>query len=167
MTIKRYLIITLLALTLCGCVQQKAGVPITPDNIYYYISTYAYGGDGFYDVETGVELEKDDRRRVEMSSKCSLMAQEDSWNCYWVKDPDHPTAKKLGCSEAMPHRCNLQFTTDRSGELVPFFPELERQCALELGVIRKNPQYDSAYANAESEYLANPRFGNTKKCIDG
>ena len=150
-----------------GC-QTQTVVPITPDTIYHHTSTYAYEGyDGFYDVETGMELEKDDKRRVKMSSECSLRAQEDSWNCYWVKDPDHPTAKKLGCSEAMPHRCNLQFTTDRSGELVPFFPELERQCALELGVIRKNPQYDSAYANAESEYLANPRFGNTKKCIDG
>ena len=160
------LIITLLALTLCGCVQRTV-VPNTPDNIYYHIGTYAYGGEGFYDVDTGMELGKDDKRRVAMSSKCSLKAVESSWNCEWVRDPSHPIAKKLGCSEAMSHRCMLQFKIDRSGELVPFFPELERQCVLEMGVVRKNPQYDSAYAKAESEYRANPRFGNTYKCLNG
>ena len=102
-----------------------------------------------------------------MWSKCSLRALERSWNCEVVRDPDHPIAKKLGCSEAMPHRCTLEFKIDRSGELVPFFPELERQCVLEMGVVRENPQYDSAYAKAESEYRANPRFGNTLKCLDG
>jgi len=165
---KKLILLMLLAVvSTTGC-QTRTVVPNTPDNIYHHTSTSAYERyDGFYDVETGMELEKDDKRRVKMSSVCALWRQEDSWNCLWVKDPDHPTAKKLGCSEAMPHRCNLQFTIDRRGERVPFFPEQERQCVLELGVIRKNPQYDAAYANAEAEYLANPRFGNTKKCING
>ena len=104
-----------------------------------------------------------------MARRCYLYQLEESWNCEWVKDPEHPAVDDHCDTE--PTSCLVEITIDRHGQIVPFFPELEKQCLIEeFGVVRKSASYDEAYAEALREYeqqaANNPRTGNTIVCYD-
>lgn len=153
MTITRYLIMTMLVFPLFGCVTETVRYSADggSDDIGYYVGDGGHKYGNFYDAETGAPIGLGDQRRELISTHCNLEWLETVWNCEWVDGPeDH----------------QIQITIDRRGELVPFFPESERQCVENYGLVRNDPQYDAAYLKAYSEYETSPRLGNTMECAD-
>lgn len=133
MNIRHSLIIPSLVFPLFGCVQETLVVysPEGSDDIGYYVEDGGHTYGLFYDAETGARIGLGDKRRELISTHCNLEWLETVWNCEWVKDPEEDR--------------QIQITIDRSGELVPFFPESERQCVESYGLVRNDPQYDAAY----------------------